>query len=85
MGRIIYSRLTSGSCNRAVTTVRLDLQSLSNGFSRKLQKHAPATALNYFAYNFIKNHRTLRLSPAKAASVTDRLWDVDDLVALWES
>jgi hypothetical protein len=42
-------------------------------------------ALNYFAYNFIKIHRTLRMSPAMAAGVTNRLWDVADLVALWES
>ena len=47
---------------------------LSNGFSRKLGNHAAATALNYFAYNFIKIHRTLRVSPAMAAGVTDRLW-----------
>src|SRR6266567_7458922 len=47
---------------------------LSNGFSRKLENHAAATALNYFAYNFIKIHRTLRTSPAMAAGVTGRLW-----------
>ena len=39
----------------------------------------------YFAYNFIKIHRTLRMSPALAAGVTDRLWSVEDLVALWEA
>lgn len=41
-----------------------------------------AVALNYFAYNFIKIHRTLRTTPAMAAGVTARLWDVSDLVAL---
>jgi hypothetical protein len=51
---------------------------LSNGFSRKLANHAAATALNYFAYNFIKIHRSLRTSPAMAAGVTDRLWSVED-------
>jgi hypothetical protein len=50
-----------------------------------LQNHAAATALNYFAYNFIKIHRTIRVSPAMAAGVTDRLWSVEDLVALSES
>jgi hypothetical protein len=30
-------------------------------------------------------HRTLRVTPAMAAGVTDRLWNVNDLVALWES
>jgi hypothetical protein len=37
---------------------------LSNGFSRKIENHMAAVAINYFAYNFIKIHRTLRVSPA---------------------
>jgi IS1 family transposase len=68
-------------------TVRTNMRRytrLSNGFSRKIENHAAAVALNYFAYNFIKIHRTLRVSPAMAAGVTDRLWDVSDLVTLWE-
>jgi hypothetical protein len=58
---------------------------LSNGFSRKLENHEAAVALNYFAYNFIKIHRTLRVTPAMAAKVTDRLFDVSDIVALLEA
>lgn len=58
---------------------------LSNGFSRKADNHAAAVALNYFAYNFIQIHSSLRVSPAQAAGVTDHLWSVDDLVSLWES
>jgi hypothetical protein len=55
---------------------------LSNGFSRKLENHEAAVALNYFAYNFIRIHRTLRVTPAMAAGVTNRLFDVSDLVNL---
>jgi hypothetical protein len=58
---------------------------LSNGFSRKMENQAAPTALNYFCYNFIKIHRTLRTSPAMAEGVADRLWSVKDLVALWEA
>lgn len=58
---------------------------LTNGFSKKIENHAASVALGYFAYNFIKIHRTLRTSPAMAAGVADRLWDVSDLVALWEA
>ena len=51
---------------------------LSNGFSRKVENHIAAVAINYFAYNFIKIHRTLRVSPAMAAGVTTclkyRIW-----------
>ena len=58
---------------------------LSNGFSRKLRNHEAAVSLNYFAYNFVRIHRTLRTSPAMAAGVTTRLWDVSDIVALLEA
>jgi hypothetical protein len=57
----------------------------SNGFSRKIENHMAAVAINYFAYNFIKIHRTLRTSPAMAAGVTTRLWEVSDLVTLLEA
>jgi hypothetical protein len=68
-------------------TVRTNMRRytrLSNVFSRKLENHAAAVALDYFAHNLIKIHRTLRTSPAMAAGVADRLWDVADLAALWE-
>jgi hypothetical protein len=58
---------------------------LSNGFSRKLENHVAAIALNYFVYNFIRIHRTLRVTPAIAAGVMNRLWEVSDLVALLEA
>jgi len=43
-----------------------------------------AVALNYFVYNFIRIHRTLRVKPAMAAGVTDRLFEVSDIVRLLE-
>lgn len=57
---------------------------LTNGFSKKVEKHAYAVALHMMYYNFIKLHSTLRVTPAMAAGVTDRLWEVSDIVALWE-
>lgn len=58
---------------------------LTNAFSKKIENHMAALALGYSAYNFIKIHRTLRVTPAMAAGVTNRLRDVEDLVAAWES
>jgi hypothetical protein len=46
---------------------------LTNAFSKKIENHTAAVALYYFAYNFIKIHGTLRLTPAMAAGVTNRL------------
>jgi IS1 family transposase len=58
---------------------------LTNAFSKKIENHAAAIALYYFSYNFIKIHGTLRTTPAMAAGVTDRLWEVSELVALLEA
>jgi len=44
---------------------------LTNAFSKKIENHTAAVALGYFAYNFIKIHRTLRVTPAMAAGVTE--------------
>ena len=52
---------------------------LTNGFSICIENHAASVALGYFAYNFIKIHRTLRTSLAMTAGVTDRLWEVSGL------
>jgi len=41
-------------------------------------------ALHMMYYNFVRIHKTLRVSPAMAAGVADRLWDVSDIVALIE-
>ena len=58
---------------------------LTNAFSKKMENHAAAVALYYFSYNLVKIHGTLRTTPAMAAGVTDRLWEVSDLVRLLES
>ena len=41
--------------------------------SRKIENHTASVALGYFAHTFNKIHRTLRVTPAMAAGVTDRL------------
>lgn len=58
---------------------------LTNAFSKKLENHANAIALHFAYYNFVRQHQTLRMSPAMAAGVTDRLWEMADLVAIVEA
>jgi len=55
---------------------------LTNAFSKKVENHAYAVALHFMYYNFVRIHQTLRVTPAMAAGVTDRLWEVADIVAL---
>ncbi len=50
-----------------------------------VSRAAAGVALYYFAYNFIKIHGTLHMTPAMAADATDRLWEVSDLVALLDA
>jgi hypothetical protein len=58
---------------------------LTNAFSKKVENHAAAVALHFAYYNFVRIHQTLRMSPAMAAGVTDRLWEMSDLVAIVEA
>lgn len=55
---------------------------LTNGFSKKIENHVNAISLHFAYYNFVRIHKTLRMSPAMAAGVTDRLWEMTDLVAI---
>ena len=55
-----------------------------NGFSRKPENHAAAVSLQYFVYNFMRIHRTLRVTPAMAAGVTGRLGEVSNIIARLE-
>ena len=84
-GRPDPAHIATSYVERQNWTVRTTMRRytrLSNGFSRKIENHMAAVAFNYFAYNFIKIHSTLRMSPAMAAGVSKRLFDVSDLVAL---
>jgi IS1 family transposase len=58
---------------------------LTNAFSKKVEMHAHAVALHFAYYNFVKIHQTLRVTPAMEAGLTDRPWNLSDLVALLEA
>jgi IS1 family transposase len=57
---------------------------LTNAFSKKVENHTYAVALHMTYYNFVHIHQKLRVTPAMAAGVTDRLWEVADIVAFVE-
>jgi hypothetical protein len=58
---------------------------LTNGFSKKLANHAHAMALHFLHFNFVRVHKTLRMTPAMAAGVTMRLWEMGDVVEMLEA
>ena len=58
---------------------------LTNAFSKKVANHAHAMALHFLYYNFVRVHKTLKTSPAMAAGVTKRLWEMSDVVDILEA
>ncbi len=57
---------------------------LTNAFSKKVENHAYAVAIYFMHYNFVRIHQTLKISPAMAAGVTDKLWEMSDMVKVLE-
>lgn len=53
---------------------------LTNGFSKKLDNHVRALALYFVHYNFIRIHKSLRVTPAMAAGIADTVWDWPEVV-----
>ena len=56
---------------------------LTNAFSKKFENHVHMVALYTVWYNFVKQHKSLKgITPAMAAGVTNKLWDMKDVAAL---
>jgi IS1 family transposase len=58
---------------------------LTNAFSKKVENHAHSVALFAMYYNFVRIHKTLRTTPAMAAGVSKRLWEISDIVNVLEA
>jgi IS1 family transposase len=70
---------------RSNLTVRMGLRRytrLTNGFSKKIENHTRMTTIFFVHYNYCRIHQTLKTTPAMAAGLTDRLFEIEDLVAL---
>ncbi len=58
---------------------------LTNAFSKKMQNHEFAMSLHFMYYNFVRIHKTLRTTPAMAAGVSRKLWEMSDVVDMLET
>lgn len=77
--------ISTSYVERQNLTMRMSMRRftrLTNGFSKKVENHAHAVALHYMYYNFARIHKTLRIAPAMAAGVTDKLWTINDIAIL---
>lgn len=55
---------------------------LTNGFSKKIENHMHAIALHFMYYNFGRIHKSLRVTPAMEAGLTDHIWSLEDIAIL---
>jgi IS1 family transposase len=75
--------ISTSYVERQNLTVRMHcrrLARLTNAFSKKLDNFKAAVALHFAYYNFVRIHKSLRMTPAMAAGVTDRIWTIADLL-----
>ncbi|HEY3277768.1 MAG TPA: IS1 family transposase [Syntrophorhabdaceae bacterium] len=84
-GRPDKEHVSTSYVERQNLTMRMSMRRftrLTNAFSKKAENHAHAVALHFMHYNFCRIHKTLRVTPAMAAGVTERVWEIRDIVDL---
>lgn len=83
-GRPDEAHVSTSHVERMNLSIRMQnrrFTQLTNAFSKKLDNHIHALALYFAFYNFCRIHKSLRVTPAMAAGITDRLWSLDDIIA----
>ena len=80
--------ISTSHVERHNLTMRMSMRRftrLTNAFSKKIENHFYSQALYFTFYNFCRIHKSLQVSPAMEAGLTDRLWDVSDIIELIEN
>jgi IS1 family transposase len=84
-GRPDPKHISTSFVERQNLTMRMGMRRftrLTNGFSKKVEKHAAMVAIHLMHYNFARIHKTLRVTPAMAANLTDHVWSLEEIVLL---
>jgi len=77
--------ISTSYVERSNLTMRMSMRRftrLTNGFSKKLANHEHAIAIYTVHYNYCRVHKTLRVTPAMEAKISDHVWEIEELVAL---
>jgi len=77
-------RICTSHIERQNLTMRMQMRRftrLTNAFSKKLTNLKAACALHFAHYNFVRVHSSLRVTPAMAAGITERVWELEELIA----
>lgn len=82
-GRPDRDHISTSLVERQNLTMRMAMRRftrLTNAFSKKVENLEAAVALHFAHYNFVRIHKSLRITPAMAADVSDRLWSMEELI-----
>jgi len=82
-GKPDQKHISTSLVERQNLTMRMGMRRftrLTNAFSKKAENHRAAVGLHFAHYNFVRQHKTLRVTPAMAAGVSDRMWSLEELV-----
>ena len=83
MGRPDPERICTSIVERSNLSLRMGVRRftrLTNAFSKKWENHWAAISLWYTFYNFCRVHKSLRITPAMAAGISDHIWSVRELL-----
>lgn len=81
-------QVSTSYVERQNLTMRMSMRRftrLTNAFSKKAENHAHAVSLHFMYYNFGRIHKTLRVTPAMEAGVTDHVWSIEEIASLTEN
>jgi len=84
MGRPVADRICTSHIERQNLSIRMGMRRmtrLTNGFSKKWENLEFAYALWFAYYNFVRVHKSLRVTPAMEAGITDHIWTIAELIA----
>ena len=84
-GRPDPKHISTSFVERQNLTMRMSMRRftrLTNGFSKKIENHSAAVAIHIMHYNFARIHKTLRITPAMAAGVSNHVWELDEIADL---
>ena len=80
--------ISTSFVERANLTMRMHMRRftrLTNAFSKKFENHAHMVAIYTVWYNWVRIHKTLRVTPAMEAKLTDRQWNLTEIVELMDA
>ena len=86
-GKPDETQISTSYVERQNLTMRMSMRRftrLTNAFSKKVDNHMHSLALYFAFYDFVRIHKSLKVTPAMQAGITKRLWSMEDIAALAE-